>query len=74
MEKFNPPSDKPDLLPIRISANNAIDHWGLASFGVKIVLANRVNLDVFRVIDVDEFLVNIRTIRAWVIQRRVKIT
>jgi hypothetical protein len=53
------PRDEPNLLAFRVSANNTINDRGLASFSVKVILADGVNLDVFRVIDVDEFLVDI---------------
>jgi hypothetical protein len=53
------PSNKPNLLAFRVSADNAINHRGLPSFSVEVVLADCIDFDILRVIDVDEFLVDI---------------
>ena len=64
----------PDFLPFGVPSNNSIDDRGFPRLRVGIVRANRVDFDVFRVIDVDKLFVDIGTVGSWVVQGRVKFT
>ena len=63
----------PDLFALSIAAHDSIDNRRLARFRVCEVLANRVDLDVLGVVDVNELLVDVRPISARVVERGVQL-
>lgn len=54
----------PYFFAFRVPADDAVDDGRLAGLCMEIVCANGVDLDVFRVIDVDELFVDVRTVGA----------
>lgn len=57
-------ADEANLLALGVATDEAIDDGRLARLGVHKVGAERVDLDVLRVLDVDELLIDIRAVGA----------
>lgn len=53
----------PDLFALGVPSDDPVDDGGFASFGVRVLLSDGVYLDIFGVVDIYKFLVDIRTVR-----------
>lgn len=61
-------ADVPDLLAFCVAAHDAVHERRLAGLGVRVVATDRVYLDVFGVVHVDEFLVDVGPVGAGKVQ------
>lgn len=64
----------PNLLSFSVSPHYTIYNGGSASLRVCIFFANRVHFDIFRVIHINEFFINIRAIGSRLIQSGINFT
>ena len=63
----------PNFLPFRVPSNYTIYDRGLSSFSMGIFIPNRVYFDILRVVDVNELLIDVRSIGPWVIQSIINV-
>ena len=61
----------PYFFAFRVPAHHTINKWRLARLRMRIVVSNCIHLDVLGVVDVNKFLIDVRTIRAREVQLRV---
>lgn len=62
----------PDLLPLRVTPDDTIHHWGLARLRVCVVAPNGIDLDILRIINVYELLVDVGAVRSGEVEVRIQ--
>ena len=64
-------SNEANLFPIRVPPDNSVNDGRFSSFSVREGWPNSIDLDVFFIVDVDEFLIDVRSIRPRMIESLV---
>ena len=63
----------PDLLAFCVAPNDAVDERRFARLGVRVVVPDRVDLDVLGGVHVDELLVDVRPVGAGEVEMRIQL-
>jgi hypothetical protein len=63
----------PYFLALRVPPDHTVHKRRLPCFCVSVFGTHGVHLDVFRVVDINEFLVNVGTIRSGKVKLRIKL-
>ena len=63
----------PNLLAFCVAPDDAVDERRLARLGVRVVVPDRVDLDVLGVVHVDELLVDVRPVGAGEVEMRIQL-